>query len=163
MGYHGQNSYDDGLLGGLEEGVIHSTIRVSSLLSILGSILLMGVHWRCEYFRKPIHRLIFYSSFGYFFFSGAYIMTTSAAHIYGLCQFQAFLIQWFGITSAFWIFCMAVNFRVVFRYGWSGPKLRRLEKVYLYICYGTPAITAIVFYILGWVRGSPIYGPSVMS
>jgi hypothetical protein len=73
--------------------------RVMSILSIVGSVFIVGTFIKWEYFRKPINRLVFYASFGNVMANVATLISTSALpgpHMEAspLCQFQAILIQW---------------------------------------------------------------------
>jgi hypothetical protein len=73
--------------------------RTMSVLSVLGSLFILGTFIRWHYFRKPINRLVFYASFGNIMANVATLISTSAVPINGaapspLCKFQGTLIQW---------------------------------------------------------------------
>lgn len=73
--------------------------RSMSVLSVLGSLFIMGTFLRWHYFRKPINRLVFYASFGNVMANIATLISTAAVPVNGaapssLCKFQGTLIQW---------------------------------------------------------------------
>jgi predicted secreted Zn-dependent protease len=71
--------------------------RTASVLSVLGATIVILTFTLSKSFRKPINRLVFYATFGNLFANVATIISTSGPEmgsVSGLCQFQAFLIQW---------------------------------------------------------------------
>ena len=70
--------------------------RVSSSLSIIGTLFIVGTFLSCPDFRQPINCLVFYASCGNLFSSAATMISRSgitAGEISPLCQGQGFFIQ----------------------------------------------------------------------
>ena len=76
--------------------VLETIERVSSCLSLAGTLLIFITFVSSPNFRKPINRLVFYASWGNSLSNIATLMSVSpirqGPHSH-LCQFQAFLIQ----------------------------------------------------------------------
>lgn len=58
---------------------------------------------------------------------------------------------------------MATNVFLVFWRGYDALQLRHLEKWYLLLAYGVPAIPPLIYVILDHVRDVPILGPATVS
>lgn len=71
--------------------------RVCSVLSLIGTSIIIVTFLGSNLFRKPINRLVFYASWGNIMSNVATLISV-AGYVHGsssaLCQFQAFLIQW---------------------------------------------------------------------
>ena len=77
---------------------IEITERVSSILSLLGATFVIGTFICDKSFHKPINRLVFYAAWGNVMANIATLISVSGIHLGidgPLCQFQAFLIQWY--------------------------------------------------------------------
>ena len=73
---------------------IQITERVASVFSLLGACIIILTFTCDKGFRKPINRLVFYAACGNIFTNVATIISTEGIGLPGVCQFQAFLIQW---------------------------------------------------------------------
>jgi hypothetical protein len=76
--------------------MIGITGRVTSVLSILGSFIIIGAFCLSRYFRSPIHRIIFFNSFYNLIDSAGTMISVSgpaAGDTSSLCQFQGFALQ----------------------------------------------------------------------
>jgi hypothetical protein len=58
---------------------------------------------------------------------------------------------------------MATNVLLVFWRGYDATQLRHLEKWYMLLAYGVPAIPPITYVILDHQREVPILGPATVS
>jgi hypothetical protein len=58
---------------------------------------------------------------------------------------------------------MATNVLLVFWRGYDATQLRHLEKWYMLLAYGVPAIPPIIYVILDHQREVPILGPATVS
>src|SRR6266576_3139830 len=70
--------------------------RVSSSLSIIGTLYIVGTFLSCPRFRQPINRLVFYASWGNLFSNVATMISRSgitAGETSPLCLGQSFFIQ----------------------------------------------------------------------
>ncbi|KAH7126961.1 G protein coupled receptor family protein [Dendryphion nanum] len=137
--------------------------RTMSVLSILGSLFIVGTFLKWHYFRKPINRLVFYASWGNVMANVATLISTSALPARGaipspLCQFQAILIQWFMMADSLWVLCMALNVMMVFNSTCDIRRLRRLEKWYLLFSYGVPFVPCLAYIFLDRVAKRRILG-----
>ena len=77
---------------------IEITERVGSVLSFLGAAFIITTFLSHKAFHKPINRLVFFAAWGNIMSNVATVISTSGIHLGGnssLCQFQAFLIQWY--------------------------------------------------------------------
>jgi hypothetical protein len=158
--------------------------RVSSILSLLGAAFVIGTFMSNKSFHKPINRLVFYAAWGNIMANTATLISVSGIHLginSPLCQFQAFLIQWYvavtlghGIVywrvfgrflpaDALWIFAMAFNVYLTFFQKYDARQIRSLEPRYLLICYGTPFIPALAYFFIRSDARGKIYGPAVVS
>ena len=73
---------------------ISTTERTASVFSLLGAFVIIITFLSDKGFRKPINRLVFYAAWGNIFTNVATIISVNGIGIPGVCQFQAFLIQW---------------------------------------------------------------------
>lgn len=76
--------------------------RVSSALSLLGILAIIGVFSLSRLFRSPIHRIIFYNAFYNLFEAIATMISVSgpnAGNTSSLCRFQAFTMQMYFARS----------------------------------------------------------------
>ncbi|KAL6705891.1 hypothetical protein ACN47E_006351 [Coniothyrium glycines] len=126
--------------------------RITSVLSVLGSTFIISTFLCFPFFRKPINRLVFFATFGNIMANIATLTSTSGIprgnELSSLCEFQGTLIQWFMMADSLWVLCMALNVFLVFFSGYDSHQLRQLEKWYLILAYGIPAVPAITYVIL---------------
>jgi len=128
--------------------------RTTSVVSLLGSLFIVGTFACFPYFRKPINRLICYATAGNIMVNIATLIATSALPQPGalrasvLCEFQGILIQWFMSADAYWDFCMAINVLLVFFFGYDSGQLLRKEPWYFAFAYGVPGIPSITYIVL---------------
>src|SRR5947209_9837161 len=79
---------------------IEITERVGSVFSLLGAAFIIITFLSHKAFHKPINRLVFFAAWGNIMSNVGTLMSTSGIHLgvnSSLCQFQAFLIQWYVI------------------------------------------------------------------
>jgi hypothetical protein len=160
------------------------TERVCSILSLLGAAFVIGTFMFDKSFHRPINRLVFYASWGNVMANIGTLISLSGIHLGidgPLCQFQAFLVQWyvgvalghgivhwrvfgrFVIADALWTFVMAFNVYLTFFQEYDAHQLRLLEPRYLLFCYGLPFIPALAFcFIRSDARGR-VYGSAEVS
>jgi hypothetical protein len=72
--------------------------RVGSVLSLVGAAFIITTFLTHKSFHKPINRLVFYAAFGNIMSNVGTLVSTSGIDFgvnSSLCQFQAFLIQWY--------------------------------------------------------------------
>jgi hypothetical protein len=75
------------------------TERTCSVLSLMGTSFIISTFLSDKAFHKPINRLVFYASWGNILANVATLISTSGIRLGVdgfLCQFQAFLIQWYA-------------------------------------------------------------------
>jgi hypothetical protein len=89
----------------LTEGQLNAIViieRVNSSLSVVGCLFIMVTFLSSRAFHKPINRLVFFASAGNIMTNTATLISRSAlGNLTGaLCQFQAFLIQMYGISPS---------------------------------------------------------------
>ncbi|KAF2488311.1 family A G protein-coupled receptor-like protein [Lophium mytilinum] len=143
--------------------------RVGSVLSVLGSLFIMGTFaWRAE-FKKPINRLLFCASFGNILANTATMFSISVLalnHDNGrptnACRAQGFLIQSFIPSDALWAACMAWNVYTTFFHNHTPQSLQKFETRYMVICYGLPLTVSCSFLIADSRTTAPIYGPATI-
>lgn len=73
--------------------------RIASVLSLLGATFVIVTFSIDEKFRKPINRLVFLATFGNILTNVATLISVAgveAGEPSAICQFQGFLIQWYG-------------------------------------------------------------------
>jgi|ERR1700722_1388453 hypothetical protein len=74
--------------------------RVGSVLSLVGAGFIITTFLSHKSFHKPINRLVFYAAWGNIMSNVGTLLSTSGINLgvnSSLCQFQAFLIQWYVI------------------------------------------------------------------
>ncbi|RHZ63437.1 G protein coupled receptor family protein [Aspergillus thermomutatus] len=116
-------------------------------------------------FRKPINRLIFYASWGNIMSNVATLIDESSLQggsEGSLCQFQAFMIQWFLPADSLWALAMACNVYLAFFKHYDTRRLGMLEWKYLLFCYGLPFIPAFIYLFLRSETRGKVYGDSVL-
>ena len=72
------------------------TVRIASVLSLIGCAFVIVTFLASSRFRKPVNRLIFYAVWGNILFNIATLISVSgvfAGPFSPLCQFQGFMIQ----------------------------------------------------------------------
>jgi hypothetical protein len=77
--------------------------RVGSVLSLLGAAFIITTFLSHNAFHKPINRLVFFAAWGNIMSNVGTLMSTSGINLgvnSSLCQFQAFLIQWYVIPTS---------------------------------------------------------------
>lgn len=139
--------------------------RLSSTLSIIGTLFIVGTFLSCPGFHQPINRLVFYASWGNLFSNVATMISISginAGRTSPLCQIQAFFIQMFIPADALWNLVMATNVYLSIFRNYSVTDLRRLEWRYLMICYGIPLVPAIIYLPLETKGKGRMYGPATI-
>ncbi|KAJ5495568.1 hypothetical protein N7539_000684 [Penicillium diatomitis] len=144
---------------------ISITERVCSAVSLLGAFVIVTTFMSSWSFRKPINRLVFYASWGNIMANLATLISQSGIHSgvdNPLCQFQAFLIQWFMPADALWTFAMACNVYLTFFHKYNSDQLRQLEWKYLAGCYGIPFIPAFVYFFISTSSLGRVYGSAVL-
>ncbi|OJJ33072.1 hypothetical protein ASPWEDRAFT_43129 [Aspergillus wentii DTO 134E9] len=144
---------------------ISATERVCSAVSLIGTGIIVVTFIASSSFRKPINRLVFYASWGNTMANIATLISQSGIHLGTssfLCQFQAFLIQWFMPADALWTFAMACNVYLTFFHKYNSEQLRRLEWKYVVCCYGLPFIPAFVYFFIETRERGRIYGSAIL-
>ncbi|KAJ5190142.1 uncharacterized protein N7498_009127 [Penicillium cinerascens] len=144
---------------------IEITERVTSSLSVLGALFVIGTYTASSSFHKPINRMVFYASWGNILANVSTLISLSgiqAGRTSTMCQTQGFLIQMFMPADALWTLAMACNVYLTFRHRFSSTQLRRLEIKYLLLCYGIPFVPAIIYAFLHTEERGTIYGPATL-
>ncbi|KAL7949284.1 putative G-protein coupled receptor protein [Trichoderma barbatum] len=150
-------------LGGHEITIVTTIERVNCSISILAAAFIICTFCFSKYFNTSINRLIFYASFGNLISNIAIMMSRSFIDTpnFAACQAQAFLIQAFLPADALWTLAMAINVYLTFYHKYEARDLRKIEPIYLMLCYGLPLVPATVFLFVKDREGARIYGPSV--
>jgi hypothetical protein len=82
---------------------VEITERVGSVLSLVGATFIITTFLSDKSFHKPINRLVFYAAWGNIMSNVATLISTSGIRLGpngSLCQFQAFLIQWYALSTS---------------------------------------------------------------
>nr|CEG04364.1 unnamed protein product [Fusarium clavum] len=134
--------------------------RTCSIPSLLGSLFIIITFCSSKLFHKPISRMLFYASFGNMMSNVATLMSqdyTKQPNSAG-CQTQAFLIETFMFADVFWALAMAANVYLTFYYRFDGIRLRKIEPLYITLCYGVPFTIGITFIFVRNSEGHRPYG-----
>jgi hypothetical protein len=165
---------------------IEITERVCSGISLLCSCSIIATFFLSDHFQTPVHRLIFFASWGNLWSNVAMMIALSGIQRGGdsaLCQFQGLLIQWslspfclchsppltarpslrFTPADAFWSLCMACDILLTCWRRYDTEMLRRLEWKYFLFSYGMPFIPAFVFLFIETNARGKIYGSAFVS
>ncbi|KAK7897252.1 hypothetical protein LTR67_005141 [Exophiala xenobiotica] len=140
--------------------------KVASVFSVIGALFIIFTFLFDQRFRKAINRVVFYACWGNLFANVATLISRAGIGLgvnSSLCQFQAFLIQWFMPADALWTFAMACNVYLSFFHHYDATRLRTLEWRYLVACYGVPFLPALVFLFIDTPNKGKIYGDAVVS
>lgn len=146
-----------------QQHLILVTERVSSVFSILGASFVIITFLASPSFHRPVNRMVFYASWGNLLSNVATMISRSgidAGQDSSLCQSQSFLIQMFMPADSLWTFAMACNVYFTFRRRFSAEQLQKLEWKYFLLCYGIPAIPALVFLFISTPSKGRVYGPA---
>lgn len=149
---------------GQQVAAISITERVCSALSVAASCIIIVTFLGSRNFRRPINRLVFYATFGNVMANvGTLISESGVDHgaNSALCQFQAFMIQWFVPADSLWAFVMACNVYLAMFHRYRTNHLRPLEWKYFLFCYGLPFVPAFVLLFIGSESRGRTYGPAV--
>ena len=82
---------------------VEITEKVGSVFSLLGTAFIITTFLSDKSFHKPINRLVFYAAWGNIMSNVATLISTSGISLglnSPLCQFQAFLIQWYALATS---------------------------------------------------------------
>ncbi|PQE32593.1 camp receptor protein [Rutstroemia sp. NJR-2017a WRK4] len=148
--------------------ILDSSERVTSSVSIIGTLFIICTFFFSPSFNKPINRLIFFASWGNLGASVSCLISelgpgsSTTGPVSGLCQFQGFLVQMFRGVDCYWSFCMAINVYLVFFRGYTTDQLRRLDVWYLLACYGLSFVPALIFLFISTKELGHVYGPAVI-
>jgi hypothetical protein len=73
--------------------------RATSILSVIGTIVVTSTFLSSRAFRKPINRVVFFAAWGNILTNVGTLISRSAIvqkeHGEALCRFQGFIIQWY--------------------------------------------------------------------
>ncbi|KAJ5099293.1 hypothetical protein N7532_006294, partial [Penicillium argentinense] len=144
---------------------ISITERICSAISLIGTFIIVTTFIGSRSFRRPINRLVFYASWGNIMANIATLISQDSIHAgvgSSLCQFQAFLIQWFMPADALWTFAMACNVYLTFFHKYNSEQLRQLEWKYVIFCYGLPFIPAFAYFFIKTQGRGRIYGSAII-
>ncbi|KAJ6103900.1 hypothetical protein N7486_004122 [Penicillium sp. IBT 16267x] len=145
---------------------ITATERVCSSISLISASTAVLTFLSRSDFRKPINRLIFYALLGNIMLNVATLISYSAIqHGTGspLCQFQAFLVQWFFPADALWALCIACNVYLIVFCRYNAKQLRRLEWKYALLCYFLPFIPAFILLFIQTPDRGRVYGSATFE
>ena len=81
---------------------VEVTEKVGSVFSLLGTTFIITTFLSDKSFNKPINRLVFFAAWGNVMDNVATLISISAIRLGPngcLCQFQAFLIQWYALST----------------------------------------------------------------
>jgi|ERR1700733_10625390 hypothetical protein len=81
---------------------VEITEKVCSVFSLLGATFIITTFLSDKSFHKPINRLVFFAAWGNIMSNVATLISTSGIRLGpngSLCQFQAFLIQWYALVD----------------------------------------------------------------
>ena len=81
---------------------VEITEKVGSVFSLLGAAFIITTFLSDKSFHKPINRLVFFAAWGNIMSNIATLISTSGIRLGpndSLCQFQAFLIQWYALPT----------------------------------------------------------------
>ncbi|KAI5462041.1 hypothetical protein BGZ63DRAFT_453289 [Mariannaea sp. PMI_226] len=151
-------------MAGADPSVLSTIERVGSCFSLLGCCFIISTFCFSKAFHKPINRLVFYASIGNLIVTvGTLIGTTYIEHIDSAgCQMQAFMIQWLMASDALWTLAMATNVHLRFYLKYDIAALRKVEPVYLIICYGISFVPAFTFLFVRDHHGVKVYGNALL-
>ncbi|THC93519.1 hypothetical protein EYZ11_007010 [Aspergillus tanneri] len=144
---------------------ISTTERVCSAISLAATAIVVVSFICSSAFRKPINRLVFYASWGNIMANLATVISQSGIRAgldSPLCQFQAFLMQWFMPADALWTLAMACNVYLTFFRKYDSEQLRRLEWKYLLFCYGLPFVPAFTYFFIRTKARGRVYGSALI-
>ncbi|KAN0080896.1 hypothetical protein V8E54_004100 [Elaphomyces granulatus] len=144
-----------------ELGVFVVIERACSAVSIVGISIIISTFLISPLFRKPINRLVFYTSWGNLGSSVAMCIGRSGIGS-RFCPFLAFLLQWFVASDALWTFCMACNVYLTFFHRYSDTQLKRIEWKYFLLCYGFSFFPAFILLFVRTDALGPVYGSAVL-
>ncbi|RFU23784.1 hypothetical protein B7463_g12554, partial [Scytalidium lignicola] len=156
----------DDMLNEQQLFAISVTERVCSAVSLISASTTVVTFLSRSAFRKPINRLIFYALWGNIVLNVATLISRSGLqHGTGssLCQFQAFLVQWFFPADTLWALCIACNVYLRFFYRYNSEQLRRLEWRYVLLCYSLPFIPAFTLLFIQTPGRGRVYGSAVFE
>ncbi|OAX83545.1 hypothetical protein ACJ72_02090 [Emergomyces africanus] len=145
--------------------VMETSARALSAVSLAASFFIMGSFLGSNLFRTPVNRAMFYATLGNVLANiGTMIGRDgiSRGDDSGLCRCQAFLLQWFLPTNAFWTFCMTLNVYLTLTHRYRPSDLKRLEWRYFLICYLIPFVPALAFLFVQTKANGPVYGNAVL-
>lgn len=149
----------------LQLEILQTTSRVSSVFSLLGASFIIITFCASTSFHKPINRLAFFASFGNILTNVATITSRKGiehGNQSALCKIQAILIQWFMPADALFCLAMALNVYLTVFKKYTTKRLRDLELTYILVCYGVPAIPAVIFLFIKNKEGVYIYGSATL-
>ena len=144
---------------------LETTERVASCFSLAGTLLVFVAFLISPAFRKPVNRLMFYACIGNTLCNVATLISRagprsgSTSH---LCQFQAFMIQFFTPADALWNLALACNVHLTLFKRYSADQLRAQEWKYHALCYGCPFVVALTYLFIDTKGHGQLYGDATL-
>ncbi|XP_066927574.1 cyclic AMP receptor-like protein A [Clytia hemisphaerica] len=129
--------------------VILGLQRSFSAISLIGCLFVILVIWLFRMYKYFVQRLILFLSVS----AALQCVSFLIGDIYTdnfLCEFQAFIMQYFGWATLLWVVAMTVNLIMVLK----GMESARYEKLFHLVCWGLPLLWAC----LPFLHNS--YGPA---
>lgn len=105
--------------------------RTFSALSLVGCIFIVVLIWLFKTYKYFVQRLILFLTISAAFQSFSFIL----GDLYEndtMCQFQAFIMQYFGWATLLWVLCITINIILVVR---GVANTEKYEKWYHLICW----------------------------
>ncbi|KAJ5176164.1 uncharacterized protein N7482_002041 [Penicillium canariense] len=139
-----------------QDRAIEITERIGSSISLLCSCSVIAMFFFVEHFQTPIHRLIFFATWGNLWSNIGMLIALSGirrGENSALCQFQGF-----PSADAFWSLCMALNIYLTCFRRYDMTMLRKLEWRYFLFSYGAPFISAFIYLFIETSAKGKVYG-----
>ncbi|KAH8905256.1 family A G protein-coupled receptor-like protein [Coniochaeta sp. PMI_546] len=139
--------------------------RIGASLSLVGVCLIFVTFAAFKRLRTVPNTFILFASIANVGASTACLIGydgLNAGYESALCQVQGFLLEMFMQSDPWWSLAMAVNVFMVFFLAANPTSFRQYLWVYCLVCYGAPALPAIVLLLIRGDPRGPVYGNATL-
>ncbi|OIW34663.1 family A G protein-coupled receptor-like protein [Coniochaeta ligniaria NRRL 30616] len=139
--------------------------RVGASLSLVGVCLIFITFAAFKRLRTVPNTFILFASIANVGASTACLIGydgLNAGYDSALCQVQGFLLEMFMQSDPWWSLAMAINVYMVFFLAANPTSFRQYLWIYCLVCYGAPALPAIILLLVRGDPRGPVYGNATL-
>ena len=130
----------------------------TSILGMLGPLLIFFLYWYYPKHRNPTHQVILQLAISNFINGLCKSWATSPFGHSGWCKLQAFLVLYADLTGILWSSMIAFQVLLVVNLERNIKELKRYHKIFHVICWAVPFIPSVIVAAVSTESRGPIAG-----